>query len=166
MYAASCKDVESTVINACNVLGNFKDEGGLQRVVDETVENLTHLACYLTAVHHIVQGAAELLEVCSSTKVIDPDDRLSSIIEQVENAIEHTIEMMKGKRSSALMDDDLYGRNEKRVTEAYSRTIKAYAALHDAAVRLRWAIMEHDADLSPVSDAFENMEDLVASLSA
>jgi len=166
MYAASCKDVESTVINACNVLGNFRDEDDLQQIVDETVDNLVHLARHLTAVHHIVQGASELLEVCSSERIIDPDDELTSTIEQVEEAIERTIAMMVRKRSSALKDDKLNGHNEMRVTEAYSHAIKAYEALHDAAVRLRWAIMEHDADLSPVSDAYENVEDLIASLKA
>ena len=37
--------------------------------------------------------------------------------------------------------------------------------LHDAMVDLRWAVIEHDADLEePEGQAFDNVEDLVADL--
>lgn len=57
----------------------------------------------------------------------------------------------------------------KEATEAMSggimEAIGALQRLHDSMVDLRWAILEHDADLEePVSEAFNDIEELIADL--
>ena len=51
------------------------------------------------------------------------------------------------------------------VSEGNKEAIVALQKLHDSMVDLRWAIIEHDADLEePEGEAFDNVEGLVADL--
>ena len=51
------------------------------------------------------------------------------------------------------------------VSVSNEEAIGALQKLHDALVDLRWAVIEHDADLEePEGKAFDNVEELVADL--
>ena len=51
------------------------------------------------------------------------------------------------------------------VSERIEDAIGALQKLHDEMVDLRWAVIEHDADLEvPEGKAFDNAEDLFADL--
>ncbi len=51
------------------------------------------------------------------------------------------------------------------VSERNEEAIGALQKLHDALVDLRWAVIEHDADLEkPEGEAFDNVESLVADM--
>ena len=53
----------------------------------------------------------------------------------------------------------------EEVFVSYEDAIGALQQLHDAMVDLRWAVLEHDADLEePKGKAFDNVEDLFADL--
>ena len=53
----------------------------------------------------------------------------------------------------------------EEVSERNEEAIVALQKLHDALVDLRWAVIEHDADLEePEDKAFDNVDDLIADL--
>ena len=167
MHVTFCSEAESSVRAARAALERFSRDDELREAVERTVESVGEIRKFVTAAQHVVQGAAEMLESCDPVKPLDPKDEMASSVEEAEDAIALLIEAMERKRSAAFNDPALGGQDERRVIDAYTNTIKALSGLHDAAVRLRWAVMEHDADLAPTSGRTyhaSEIEKLVADL--
>ena len=65
---------------------------------------------------------------------------------------------------AALDDDRLDGDHEEAVVNEYRETLDLLERMHAITTELRWAIMEHDADVDEVTGEFDNAEDLIAHL--
>ena len=91
-----------------------------------------------------MEGATGLLKSCEPTKPLDPDGDLAEHLEEVERFIEEEAGEL-GRWSGAGAG------THHAVARVCSSTVTALRRLHDAAVRLRWAVLEHDADLAEVS---------------
>lgn len=147
---------ERAVQTACFSLREIPREGVLRERATRTVAGeLANLGRYIGSVQHLVEGATGVLESCNPKKPLDPDGALALRLEEAERFFEETVE----DPESWLV--------KKPVTRSCSSIATALRRLHDATVRLRWAIMEHDADLSKASrktfDA-SNIEGLIADL--
>ena len=112
----------------------------------------------------IKQFLARLDESGGYEEPIDPENKLTSISASAEAAVKKTIGALKvfgeswGK--SAISAD-----HAVEVSERIEDAIGALQKLHDEMVDLRWAVIEHDADLEvPEGKAFDNVEDLFADL--
>ena len=91
---------------------------------------------------------------------LDPTGKLTPKSLRAEADVKKTI--------AALQEVDWSVFSAEHAEEMSERSDEAIAALqklHDAMVDLRWAVIEHDADLeAPEGEAFDNVGDLVAEL--
>ena len=95
---------------------------------------------------------------------IDPTHELAALSASGEVTVKKVISAIHA------MDDAWEGasispKHAEDVSVSNEETIGALEKLHDAMVDLRWAVMEHDADLEkPVNRVFDNVEELIADL--
>jgi hypothetical protein len=137
----------------------------IEALADQTVQFLSRLRTFITAVHHSVQAALEVIHSCDIEEPLDPAASTVGRIERAESVFRKTIEEYKSKRDSAFRDQALVGEHERRVVQAYSDVIEALKLLHDAASDLRWAVMEHDAELdNRLTEG--SAEDIIAAIKA
>jgi len=136
----------------------------LLKAIDETVG-------WLSAIQKEVEGFlgkahkfTEFIKSCDRKAEIDRDDEISACILLAEKNVRGLVEFLSRKRQAALDDPGLTGSHEKTVVSEYNQTIEKYSELHDAMLDLRWAIMEHDADLSKVSRDYADVEELIKDL--
>ena len=117
-----------------------------------------------TAALAIDQFLAWLAEPAGHIEPIDPTHKLAALsasgeatVEKVISAIHEMDDVWEGSSISSEHAEDVSVSNEE--------AIGALEKLHDAMVDLRWAVLEHDADVEePEGQAFDNVEDLVADL--
>lgn len=138
----------------------------LLKAIDETVG-------WLSAIQKEVEGFlgkahkfTEFIKSCDRKAEIDPGDEISACILLAEKNVRGLVEYLSRKRQSAVDARELIGSNKKTVVSEYNQTIEKYSELHDAMLDLRWAIMEHDADLSKVSRDYADVEELIKDLDA
>jgi hypothetical protein len=139
---------------------------GLLRAIDKTVDWLCDLQRKAASDISITNKIISVIISCEPETEIDPDDSICEALENWEKVLKETIDILKAKLLSARHDPELQGEREENVVCEYDNTIKTFSDLHDAVVNLRWAIMEHDADLSPVTGSFTNPNDLIAHLNS
>lgn len=138
----------------------------LLRWVDETVDSLAQVQELLCGLLEVAQGAIEWLKAGSVGRPIDPDDSLCGQLLSSEAALKHLIEVYTAKQKAAHDDTDLFGDYEDAVVCEYEKTLKLLSSLYNATVDLRWAVMEHDADLSELVGPFDDVEDLIRALNS
>ena len=117
-----------------------------------------------TAERAIKQFLSHLAESGGCEKPIDPADKLATISAAAEAAVKKTIRALQGYEG-AWEGASISAEHAEDVSEGNKEAIVALQKLHDTMVDLRWAVIEHDADLEePEGEAFDNVEGLVASL--
>lgn len=133
--------------------------------IEKTVEWLAALQKQAESAAVYAEKFRKAIASCAPVKVIDPDNSIHDTIVQAEARLSEVVAILSMKRQSALDDPALRGEHEETVVSEYDQTIKAFKMLHDGMVELRWAIMEHDADLDvTVGKAYSSAEELVKDL--
>lgn len=103
---------------------------------------------------------AHLAESGGYDKPLDPKGTLMPKSASAETIVRKTILALQALDGSMLPAE-----HAEEVFVSYEDAIGALQQLHDAMVDLRWAVLEHDADLEePKGKAFDNVEDLFADL--
>ena len=91
---------------------------------------------------------------------IDPTGELAPKSISAEAVVKKTILALQSLDGSMLPKE-----HAEEVSVSNQEAISALQKLHDALVDLRWAVIEHDADLDePEGKVFDNVEDLIADL--
>ena len=119
----------------------------LLKAVDQTLDALSLDSGRLGA---DLKFAVEVTEKINKTKpqaMIDPAGNVDDNILRAQDSIKSVNIKYSEKRSHAENDNDLC--EEDGVVEAFNKNIELSANLYNALSDLRWAIAEHDADLSP-----------------
>ena len=95
----------------------------------------------------------------------DPEGKLASLSVEAEATVKETLLALQeingvaGKPSIFAEDD------AETMSGSIEEAICALQSVHDSMVDLRWAVMEHDADLEkPANRAFDSVEELIADL--
>lgn len=95
---------------------------------------------------------------------VDPDDELARQSASAEEAVRETILAFR-KFGGALDGAAIRPNDALVISKPVKNAIAALQNLHDALVDLRWAVMEHDADLEePEDGTFDSAEELIAEL--
>ena len=136
----------------------------LLRAVDSTVRSLTTLVDLGNALDRGTGDHADRIRAGLPTTAIDLGGEIAAKYEAAENKIADLVALLKSGRQSALDDRALDGVNRESVVEAFQLAVDVYSRLFASLEELRWAILEHDADLSETSGPFQNAEDLIVSL--
>ena len=106
------------------------------------------------------QILAHLAKTGGYDKPIDPTGKLTPESEAAEAVVKQTILAFQGSDWPMLSEA-----HAEYMSAGNEEAIGALQRLHDAMVDLRWAVIEHDADLEePEEEAFDNVADLVADL--
>lgn len=145
-----------------------------KRVEADSQFSLDHLRAVETVVDVVVDARNNAETIGKACKLIlahlaktggydnplDPTGSLAPKSVKAEAAVTETI------RALQEVDWSMFPAvHAEEMSERCEEAIAALQKLHDALVDLRWAVLEHDADLEkPEGGAFDSVEDLVADL--
>ena len=119
-----------------------------------------------TAALAIDQFLARLAEPAGYDEPIDPTHKLAALSASGEATVKKVISAIH-EMDGAWEGSSISPEHAEDVSVSNKETIGALEKLHDAMVDLRWAVLEHDADVEePEGQAFDNVEDLVTDLSS
>lgn len=136
----------------------------LLRAIDDVVNWLSALGKKARGDIALAQRFSEAFKQCTPKIPIDSDESICVNLEKIAGNVEGIIEVMSLKKQFALDDSSLIGEYEDCVVGEYTNIIDVYQILYCAMEDLQQAVMEHDAELSPVTGSFRNPDDLVAHL--
>ena len=106
------------------------------------------------------QVLARLTESGGYEEPVDPTGELTPKSLSAEAAVKATIRALQ-----VLDRSTLPAGHAEDVSDSNEEAIATLQRLHNTLVDLRWAVIEHDADLEkPEGEAFDNIEELVADL--
>ena len=147
-----CQEIEAESARSLDLL----------RDIDATISSLNRLTAQLNSDLKFSENAIHSINDMDT--VIDQDNNISSQLEKAQSSINSLYDVLISQRESGRNDDRLT--DDDGIEDAYNEAIVAAADLHNSLNTLRWAIGEHDADMSPVSKSHSNMDDLIKELSS
>ena len=135
------------------------------RAVDASVDVATNVRNEAQIAKRAVdQVLARLLESGGHSEPIDPANKLSDVSISAENIVKKAIDAFR-ELDGAWERSRIADEHAAQVFEGNAEAIAALQELYDAMVDLRWAVVEHDADLErPKGKAFANVKDLFADI--
>lgn len=135
------------------------------RKVDTVIDAVTNLRNNAQITEQVISEGLKQIEKSGDSEIpIDPKQSFASISISAESVVKKTINALKGIEKNA-MNSEFTASDADTMVESSQEAIGALERLHDSMVDLRWAIMEHDADLEePESETFEKIENLTAAL--
>ncbi len=139
----------------------------LLRAIEKTVQLNSVLAETFSRISHLAARTTE--DICNrdidpSQPEIDFDGSVSAAIDFAMENISSLSNELRGAYHSAKADGDI--RDGDGVLESFEGVIAATADAHNGLNELNRAVMEHDADRSPLSGKgpFRTVDDLLAAL--
>ena len=107
---------------------------------------------------------ARIVDSGGFSRLIDPENTLSSVAASAEGVVKEAISAVHNL-ADALDRATFPVEDAEEVSRAREEAIGALRSLHDRMVDLRWAVLEHDADLeTPDGKVYDDVEELVADL--
>jgi len=164
MQSTICSTAKPAIGYVCEQAGETSLK--ILKAVDETVDSLVADQRELNGLMAVALNLIETVNHCERQTMIDPEGDGADSGEKAEAALREAVVQLENKRAAAVADPELNGDHENAVVDEYTRTIEAAKNLHDALATLRWAVMEHDADLDSSEEATTDAEDLIARLRA
>lgn len=139
----------------------------LLRAIETTVQVNDMLAESFEQSNHRISKAIEAIcgrPTDNPKSPIDADGAIRASIEQTLDVSIAILGKMESARESAGKDNDLC--HDDGVVESFDKVIAALTEAHETMNELNWAIMEHDADRSPLSGKgpFKSVDELIAAL--
>ena len=117
------------------------------RNIEATVFWLSFIQKHANTNISLAVKVADAIKTCDRIKPIDVEDKLTGTIEGVEGRLNDLYNLLISKREVARKAAELDGPDKELVVDEYTSAITAVADLHNSMADLRWAVMEHDADL-------------------
>jgi len=136
----------------------------LGRLVDKVVKDLD---VDKVGIYGLVRSGSDLLErLKSSTQdcAFDPNGECVNVFEDAEALLVEWKKWFSFRRESAVKDTELNSNLEHDVLMAFDSVLAAQGELLTILDTVKWYILEHDADLEPNGEVYDNVEDLIASL--
>ncbi len=132
----------------------------LLKAIDQTIDWLTRIQNMARVDADYAEKTAAAIATCARENPIDQESQLCNAFAEAETVLEEFHAALTKKRDAGRRAPELVGDHKDAIENEYARALDAVAALHTAMGDLRWAIMEHDADLAPVVAAFSTAEDM------
>ena len=162
LHIAHVRQIANSIHEAANTASL-----DLLRDVEVTVDSLTAYQRIAEELLDEVTALGGTIKSCKPATPIDQDKIHAGNLGKSEDIIRVFIGIMEDKKRSALRDKSLNGDLEDSVVTEYENTIALMSRLHDATTELRWAILEHDADLEePTGDVYKSAEEVNQALKA
>lgn len=135
----------------------------LLRDIESTIEALQYDQRLCEPLYTIAAACNDQLRARQGVRELDPTGEIEATMLRAQGAAKALYDELIRRRQAALTDHRV--RDEDGLVDEFTRTIACVADLHNAINALRWALGEHDADLSPVSrTAVESVDELLSHL--
>jgi hypothetical protein len=135
----------------------------LLRDIEATIRGLQYDQRLCETLCALATSSSEALRARPSNEEIDPVGKIEATMHRAQEAAKALYDELIRRRDVARADRRV--QDEDGLIDEFTRTIACVADPHNAINALRWALGEHDADLSPVSGpAFETIDDLLGHL--
>ena len=134
------------------------------RVLEASLESLQSVAGMGDALVRTVGTVADSITNGDPAHPIDPEGEVVSKFEFAEQLIADIVGHLRHGNSAIVNGQKTQSDASQALLTAFGEAIEVYARLFSLVEDLRWAIKEHDADLSPIVGTYKNVDDLIASL--
>jgi hypothetical protein len=135
----------------------------LLRDIESTIEALQYDQRLFQPLYELTTAWAEDIRTRGQGREIDPTGKIDATMLRAQHAARALYDEFIRRRDAARRDHRVT--DDDGLVEEFTRTIACVADLHNAINSLRWALGEHDADLSPISGpAFDSVDDLLGHL--
>lgn len=136
--------------------------------VEQTMDILASERLHVSTLADHGEMLIERIETSPFKEPIDPEDEMIEKLRSTETGIrDDVLRLLNERRESVVRDPRLEDELEDGIVAAYDDLIAAWTRVHNSFVNLRWAVMEHDADLDEsTGNTYESPEDLINALSA
>lgn len=115
----------------------------LLRAIDGTIESLVLLRRQMNAFSETVES--HIKSVLAETKVVFEEDAIIPTLEQSQDILRSIHDGLQGQLKSAKNSTQLH--SDDGVDDAYAQAIEAVIGYNATIERLRWSILEHNADM-------------------
>lgn len=134
------------------------------RAVDVVLDGTTEARNNAETAERAVRHFTQLVESGNFDRPIDQEGGLEEVAALAETTVRDLIQATQ-KLHDSLLQSVIPKDDAEVLSESSEGAIYALQKLHDAMVDLRWAVVEHDADLEKPSDQrFGSAEELIAEL--
>ncbi len=133
----------------------------LLRAIDNTILWVNRLAAQLHSDANFAEKLTAVLKDIDGE--IDRDGLISEQLEKAQASVNELYNVLIKKREYGRDDEML---SDDGIEDAYTEVIAVASDLHNNLNDLRWAINEHDADLSKTSKTYTNAKELLKDLAA
>lgn len=121
----------------------------LIRKIDGTIESLVLLRRQMDAFSEAAQSLAN--RVCLAPEVSLPEEDIIPALEQSQESAARIYKALQPKFEAAKNAPELDG--DECVIDAYLQAISSVLSFNDTVERLRWVILEHNADMEGPHEA-------------
>lgn len=135
------------------------------KTVDSVIAVTINLRNDAETAEKVIGGiVSRIVDSGGFSKPIDPENTLASLAASAEDGVKEAISAVRDF-ADALEGSTFTGEDTREMSRASQEAIGALRSLHDRMVDLRWAVLEHDADLeTPDDKVYDDVEELVADL--
>ncbi|MCJ0877906.1 hypothetical protein MRX33_10215 [Pseudomonas sp. JI-2] len=121
----------------------------LLKAIDGTIDSVTHHCQLLEVCEGALRKAIAAINEGLNTEF--DEEQIVPVLEGLQESLASALVSFERKRKAALLDPRLKGSDG--VVDAYDCLISAALSLNEAAEELRWAILEHNADMEGPHEA-------------
>lgn len=115
----------------------------LLRAIDGTIESLVLLRRQMNAFSETVES--HIKSVLAETKVVFEEDAIIPTLEHSQDILRSIHDGLQGQLMSAKNSTQFHSDDD--VDDAYAQAIEAVIGYNATIERLRWSILEHNADM-------------------
>lgn len=120
----------------------------LLSMIDETIESLSMVSDDITGLNAMFSARLDSLV---DVEHPIPEEHIIPALEQSQDSMAEMHGVFSTRRKAAVRDPMLS--DEDGVVDAYDAAINAVCELNNTIEKLRWAILEHNADMEPSSES-------------
>jgi len=134
--------------------------------IERTVDSLSMAQRTFESLGREIYTLAGNVQAISSGSTFDPNGEVVDCFEKAETETAQYVEVLEARKDSTKEDPQLRGDHEDNIVMEFERTIDRVLNCHNALIELRWALLEHDADLDEPSaeGPFDDADVLIQSL--
>lgn len=136
------------------------------KAVDDTVDALVTYQRELSDLASVIHDVLERVINCTDGVALDPNGDIVDCLEESQDLLRAIHLSYSNKENAISGNGNLKNEHKEAVISEIRNFLGLAYELNDLTEQLKWAVVEHDADLSESVGEFDNVEDLVKHLRA
>lgn len=156
-----------SVTGYCHTLEGATGSASLNllRDIDRTIDALLGTQKAGRGLIELVTGITETINSSPCDQPLDTDNVVESILVAAENELRGFLDILVQKRHSAISAPELQGDHGESIVTEYDSTVDIFETLLSLHIDLKWAYMEHEAELEEaVGEVFASPDDIIRAL--